>query len=160
MSFLQLDKFGYEMKEYLGMLMGELLSYRIKIKGKSKDVYIKDPQSGGKVLAGNIMVLEKEKMQLLCQSIRDKDYLEIILAPKKPGKYVSDEYLDIVNHCLVAARNKLIQKRNMDEGELKPVEITKIDIGNPNALTCTKCKAPLPPVKQGTIVCPYCHTTN
>ncbi|MFX0135390.1 MAG: hypothetical protein ACFFDN_17230 [Candidatus Hodarchaeota archaeon] len=164
---MELDGFGYKMKEFLGILMGELLTYRIRIKGKSKDVKTKDPNTGAKIVVGNRLILEKDKMELVCQATKDKDFLKIILAPKKPGKYISDEYLDLVNDSLQKARKKIIEKENKRETDFESIVLTKLSAlsmggasGGPQALICKKCKAPLPPTKSGSMVCPYCDTTH
>ena len=164
---MELDGFGYKMKEFLGIFMGELLTYRVRIKGKSKDVKAKDPNTGAKIVVGNRMMLEKDKMELVCQSTKDKDYLKVILAPKKPGKYISDEYIDIINDCLQNARKKMIEKEHKREADFESVVLTKLSAlsmgdtsGGPQALICKKCKAPLPPTKHGTIICPYCDTSH
>ncbi|MHA1798039.1 MAG: hypothetical protein ACTSVY_06280 [Candidatus Helarchaeota archaeon] len=167
MSIMELDGFGYKMKEFLGIFMGELLSYRIRIKGKSKDVKTKDPNTGAKIVIGNRIILEKDKMKMICQAFKDKKFLKVIVAPEKPNKYISEEFMDLVNEGLQKARTKLIAKEHKKETDFEAIVLTKLSAlaaggggGGPIALTCQKCKAPLPPARSGTVVCPYCETTN
>lgn len=164
---MEMDGFGYKMKEFLGIFMGELLSYRIRIQGKSKDVKTKDPNTGAKIVVGNRMILEKDKMKMICQAFKDKKFLKVMVAPEKPDKYISDEFVDLVNECLEKARHKIIEKENKQETDFEAIVLTKLSAiatgggdGGPVALTCQKCKAPLPAARSGTVVCPYCDTTN
>ncbi|MBD3185366.1 hypothetical protein GF325_00950, partial [Candidatus Bathyarchaeota archaeon] len=147
---MELDGFGYNMKEFIGIFMGELLRYRVKIKGKTKDVKTKDPNTGAKVVVGNEMVLIFNKMKMLCQATRDKDYLQVQLAPHKKNQFISDEFIDIVNNCLESARQKLIEKQDKREADFESVVLTKLSAltvgsGGPTALECKNCGAPLPP---------------
>ncbi|MHA1682867.1 MAG: hypothetical protein ACTSUE_18155 [Promethearchaeota archaeon] len=167
MSLMELNGFGYKMKEFLGILMGELLQYRIKIVGKTKDVKTKDPNTKAKVVVGNKMILEWQKQKMQCQATRDKDYLEVQLAPLKAGKPISDEFVDLVNESLQKARGKMIDKQQMKETDFEAVVLTKLTAltmggagGGPQALVCQNCGASLPPARSGQVVCPYCSTTN
>jgi len=167
MSMMELDGFGYKMKEFHGVFMGLLLSYRIRIKGKTKDIKTKDPQTKAKIVVGNRMELEYNKMALICSTTKDKNYLKIMITPKKPDKPMSDEFLDLVNECLTKAREKMIAKENKQESDFEAIVLTKLSAlakgdgsGGAIALNCQNCKAPLPPAKHGNVVCPYCDTTN
>jgi len=167
MSMMELDGFGYKMKEFHGVFMGLLLSYRIRIKGGTKDIKTKDPNTKAKVVVGNRMILEYQKMELVVSTTKDKNYLHVMISPKKPDKYISDEFIDLVNECLVKAREKMIEKENKQESDFEAIVLTKLSAlakgdgsGGAVALTCSNCKAPLPPVKHGNVVCPYCDTTN
>jgi len=164
---MELDGFGYKMKEFHGVFMGLLLGYRIRIKGKTKDIKTKDPQTKAKIVVGNRMELEYNKMQLICSTTKDKNYLKVMITPKKPDKPMSDEFLDLVNECLTKAREKMIAKENKEESDFEAIVLTKLSAlakgdgsGGAVALVCSNCKAPLPPAKHGNVVCPYCDTTN
>lgn len=165
MSVMELDGFGYKMKEFLGIFKGELIEYRIKIQ-KSKDVFVKDQKTGAKVFSGNQFLIEKDKMGMIVQATQDKDYLKVMLVPEKKDKLISDEFIDIINKCLGEAREELIKRGEKKASDYKEVTITKISQPALEAseeiksLNCIKCHAPLPPVRRGNVVCPYCDTTN
>lgn len=166
MSLMEMAGFGNKMKEFLGILMGEFLSCRVRIEGKTQDVRSRDPKTGAKVLVGNVMTLEYQKMKMICQATKSDDSLEIMLAPKKQNAYISDEYLDTVNRCLENAREKMIRKMNKSETDFEQVVLTKLTAltmgaaGGAQALLCSNCKAPIPHSRTGKVVCPYCNTTN
>ncbi|MHA1377622.1 MAG: hypothetical protein ACTSRG_04465 [Candidatus Helarchaeota archaeon] len=162
-EIMELPGFGYKMKEFLGLFKGELIEYRIRI-DRSKDVKTKDPKTKAKVVVGNRFKIEKDKMKMIVQATKEKDYLKVILAPEKPDKYISDEFFDITVNCLQQAREALIKRDEREDFE--DIVLTKLSQSldgvaeGPKALTCVKCKAPLPPTRRGNVVCPYCNTTN
>ncbi len=161
-EIMELDGFGYKMKEFLGVFKGELIDYRIRIE-RSKDVKTKDPMTKAKVIVGNKFKIEKDKMKLIVQATKDKDYLKVIIAPEKPDKFVSDEFYDIVTSCLAKAREVMMKRDEREEFEdFILTKLSQIADGTEKqtALTCIKCKAPLPPTRVGNVVCPYCSTTN
>ena len=167
---MELPGFGYKMKEFLGILMGEFLGYRIRILGKTKDVISKDPKTKAKCVVGNVMELEYNKVKMLCQSTTEKDYLEIQLAPMKKdvekGIEISPEFMDLVNNALKTAREKMIKKANKKDTDFEEIVLTKLTAitvgagGGAKALVCQNCSAALPSSRSGQVVCPYCNTTN
>ncbi|MHA1791959.1 MAG: hypothetical protein ACTSVI_04890 [Promethearchaeota archaeon] len=168
MSLMELNGFGYKMKEFLGVFMGELLMYRVKVKGKSKDIIAKDPNTKAKRVVGSKIILEYLKQQLVCQATCDRDYLSVMLTPKKSNMKVSDEFLDIVNDCLTKAREELIKREHKKDADFEDIVLTKLSAismgmqdGGAKALICQNCGANLPPPsRSGIVVCPYCNATN
>ena len=116
-----------------------------------------------KVVVGNKFKIEKDKMKLIIQATKDRDYLKVIIAPEKPDKYVSDEFFDIVTSCLAKAREVMMKRDEREEFEdFVLTKLSKITEGQEKqkSLICLGCKAPLPPTRKGNVVCPYCSTTN
>ncbi|MHA1395855.1 MAG: hypothetical protein ACTSRZ_20320 [Promethearchaeota archaeon] len=162
-KIMELPGFGYKMKEFLGVFKGELIEYRIRI-DKSKDVKTKNPITKAKEIVGNKFKIEKDKMKMIVQATKERDYLKVMLAPEKQDRYISEEFFDIAINCLEKAREIMIKRDEREDFE--DIVLTKLSQtikgldGKPKALICAKCKAPLPPTRKGNVVCPYCSTTN
>ena len=117
-----------------------------------------------KFFYGNQIMIEKDKMKMIVQATKEKDYMKVMLAPEKPDKPITDEFFDITVECLQKAREIMMKKDEREQFE--DIVLTKLSqtldglAEGPKALTCVKCKAPLPPTRRGNVVCPYCNTTN